>query len=92
MAIVVCSLVCLYTLETYIANNMDPDQTAPFRSSLIRAHSVCFHDKTTLECISIYAADVISSHFQIKTLSAGLGLMCQFMRFWNYMHMPKVPH
>ena len=27
--IVVCSLICLYTLEAYIANTMDPDQTAP---------------------------------------------------------------
>ena len=26
--IVACSLICLYTLEAYIANNMDPDQTA----------------------------------------------------------------
>ena len=28
-----------------IANNMEPDQTAPAGSSLIRVHSVCFHDK-----------------------------------------------
>ena len=26
----------------YIANNMDPGQTAPFWSSLIRVYSVCF--------------------------------------------------
>ena len=32
----------------YIANNMIPDQTAPKGSSLIRVHSVCFHDKTSL--------------------------------------------
>ena len=36
-------------------NAIDPDQTAPFgtadcsfRNSLIRAHSVCFHDKVSL--------------------------------------------
>ena len=23
------SIICLYTLEVYISNNMDPDQTAP---------------------------------------------------------------
>ena len=27
--IVVYALICLYTLEAYIANYMDPDQTAP---------------------------------------------------------------
>ena len=37
---------CLHTLVAYIANNMDLDQTA-----LIRVHSVCFHDKISLECI-----------------------------------------
>ena len=26
----VCSLVYLFTLEAYTANNMDPEQTAPF--------------------------------------------------------------
>ena len=43
---VTCSLVCLSSKVAYIANNMDPDQTAPGAgSSLIRAHSVCLHDK-----------------------------------------------
>ena len=28
---------------------MDPDQTAPQRSSLIRVHNVCFHDKIKFE-------------------------------------------
>ena len=40
---------------------MGPFQMAP----LIRAHSVCFHDKTCLKCIRINAADIISrQHFQ----------------------------
>ena len=30
--IMVCSLICLYTLIANIANNMDPDQTAPVGS------------------------------------------------------------
>ena len=33
----------LMFLAAYIANNMDPDQTAPF--SLIRVHIVCFHEQ-----------------------------------------------
>ena len=35
-----------FRMRTYIANNMDPDQTAPcLGRSLIRVHSVCFHDE-----------------------------------------------
>ena len=34
-------------LMAFIANNMDPDQTAP----LGRAHSVSFHDKISLKRI-----------------------------------------
>ena len=44
-------------------NNMNPDQTAPLRSSLIRVHSVCSHYKISLERIWIYVTDVISRHF-----------------------------
>ena len=36
----------------YIANNMDPDQTA---RSLIRFHIVCFHEKSSLKCTCRYA-------------------------------------
>ena len=41
------------TLMAYIANSMNPDQTADCSlcSSLIRVQSVCFPDKTSLECI-----------------------------------------
>ena len=35
----------------YIANNMNPDQTAPLRSSLIRVHGVCMHGKSSLNFI-----------------------------------------
>ena len=30
--IVIVSLICLFTLEAYIANNMNPDQTVPKRA------------------------------------------------------------
>ena len=40
MTIVISSLICLYTLEAYISNNMDPDQTAP-----LGVHNVFFHDQ-----------------------------------------------
>ena len=47
---VVCSLICICTLVGYIANNMDPDQTAPW-SSLIRVQSVYFYGKSFLQGI-----------------------------------------
>ena len=28
VTVVVCNIICLYTFETYFANNMDPDQGA----------------------------------------------------------------
>ena len=31
--IIVCSLICLYTLKAKISNNMDADQTAPMEHS-----------------------------------------------------------
>ena len=53
----------------FVANNMDPDQTAPCRSSLIRVHSVCFHGNSLLVCIGIYAAKVISrQHFRTRNI------------------------
>ena len=39
----------------FIANNMHLDQTAP---KLIGGHTVCCHDKGSLECIQIHAAKV----------------------------------
>ena len=56
---VVYFIICLCSLVSYIANNMNPDQTAPLGSSLIRVHSVCFHGKSILKCIwiHVYAAD-----------------------------------
>ena len=38
-------------MVAFNANKMDPDQTAPSRSSLIRVHTVWFHDEISLECI-----------------------------------------
>ena len=40
-------VICLCTLEAYIANNMDPDQTAPLGavwSGLLVVASDCFYD------------------------------------------------
>ena len=43
---------------------MDPDQTAPKGSSLIRVHSVCIDGKNIFECIEIYAPGVISRQLE----------------------------
>ena len=48
--IVNCFLICLCPLVVYIANNMDPGQTA-HGSSLIRVHNACIHGKSFMECI-----------------------------------------
>ena len=46
-------------LVAYIANIMDPDQTA----CMFRVHSVCFNDKSSLECIWTYAADIFKQKY-----------------------------
>ena len=49
-----CCLLGLVHLTVYIgnANNIDIDQTAPKPGiCLIRVHSICFHDISSLECI-----------------------------------------
>ena len=46
------------SLLAFNANPMNPDQTAPLRSSLIRVQRVCFHDNSILKSIWKYAADV----------------------------------
>ena len=51
------ALLCAYVLVTLIANNMNPDQTAP---SLIRFHSVCFHDKSAMK--SQFHLNICSRH------------------------------
>ena len=51
MSIVVLSYSC--TLVAYIANNMNPDQTA-HRSSLIRVHSVCLCEKACQVYLNIF--------------------------------------
>ena len=71
--IVVCSLICVYTFDAYIANNMDPDQTAPFGA--VWSGFIVFASmiKNSLKCIWINAADVKSRrHFQDKNVLAGL--------------------
>ena len=51
-------------------NTMDLDQTAP-RSSLIRVLSVCIYGKSILECVWIYAADIVSRWFSGQILLEG---------------------
>ena len=50
-------LVCLIcSLVAYFANNMDPNQTAPHGSSLIRIYIVCFNEKIMSEVhLNIYS-------------------------------------
>ena len=42
-------LFCLCSQVVYISNTMDPDLTAPFGSSLIRVHIICFYLKLKSE-------------------------------------------
>ena len=44
-------LFCLHILWWPILQTYGPRPDCSFRSSLIRVHSVCFHDKISLECI-----------------------------------------
>ena len=56
----------------YIAKSMDPGQT------LIRVHSVCYHDKIILKCFRVCAADVIlisRRNLQDKKLLASCRLL-----------------
>ena len=58
--IVACSLICLYSWETYFANSMNPDQTSPFVA--VWSGFIVFASmiKISLKGIWIYAADIIS--------------------------------
>ena len=49
--LVVCSLICLDTLEAYIANSINSDQTFPTGASGHGSYSVCFHDQSSLKGI-----------------------------------------
>ena len=52
--VVVRSLICLYTFDAYIANNMYPYQTAVGSGFVVFASMI----KSSLKCIWINAADV----------------------------------
>ena len=61
----VCSLFCVYTLVAYIANNILRSDCSWGR--LIWVHNACFHVKTSLRCICIYAVGIKSRwHFLDK--------------------------
>ena len=67
---------CLYSSVSYIANNVDPDQTAPMGA--VWSGSIVFATmiKSSLKSTWIYASDVKSRHFQDKTILAGWGSTC----------------
>ena len=52
-AYVVCFLICLCTLVAYIANTMNPDQTAPLGAVWSGFVVFAFKNKIILECIWI---------------------------------------
>ena len=61
---------CLYFLESFYCKHYGPRSDFSFRSSLIRAHSVRFHNQNMYEVnfsVHLYSADVKSRlHFQDK--------------------------
>ena len=77
---VVCSLVCLCSRVAYFANDIDSDQTA-LRSSLIRFHSVCFHDKIYHEVhFSLCSRRTMQTTFQDKNIG---GKRVRNKSIWN---------
>ena len=67
--IVVCSLLWVYTLVAYIANNIPRSDYSWGR--LIWVHNACFHVKTSLKCICIYAVGIKSRWHFLDKISAG---------------------
>ena len=58
-------------LVAYFAN-IDTDQTAPLGSSLIRIHSICFHEKkSSLKYTRICAADIKRSNDIFRAKNSG---------------------
>ena len=53
-------------LRYLISKQYGPKSDCSLRSSLIRVHSAGYHDKKSLKCTWIYAADVISRHSLYK--------------------------
>ena len=48
-----------YTLWKPILQTILPRSDCPFKSSLIRFHSVCFHNQSSLKCIWKFAAETV---------------------------------
>ena len=59
------------------------------RSRLIRLHRVCYHSKSTLECIGIYATDLISRQHSLdkninrKKVEKSNGFTVKILKFWK---------
>ena len=64
-------VVCSYSLVAYIANTMDPDQTAP--KGAVWSGSIVFASmiKSSLKSNWIYTADVKKDIFWTEKISAG---------------------
>ena len=60
LAIVGCPYDKFSGVHSLYCKQYAPRSDCSLRSSLNRVHSVCFHGKSFLECIWMYAADVIS--------------------------------
>ena len=71
MTIVVCSLICKQTLVAYIANNMNPDQTAPVWSLVFKTNYRLMQVKSIAECspwsILQYFRPSLSYSLSLKT-------------------------
>ena len=61
------------------------------RSSLIGAHCVCFSDKSSLECILIYATDIISrQHFLDKRKNSRIRVNIENCYLNSFLNMNSV--
>ena len=74
----VCSSCRLKFLGSLICKQYGPRSDCSLVSSLIRVHIVCLHEKSSLKCTWIYAADLQSRHhFQTKS-SGGIKIVVGF--------------
>ena len=86
--------VLLYFVSLY-CKHYAPRSDCSLRRSLIRVHRVCYHDKSSLECIWRYAADVNQgSHgqgkvsekwkkFKVREKSGNFDLTQGNLKFWK---------
>ena len=71
----VCSHLLMY-FGGLICKHYVPRSDCSLRSSLIRVHSVCFRDKSSLKRICINAADVMSEYMAMTSVELVLWCVC----------------